>query len=58
MMDFNGFMNTNRRRVQVTKKKNIYIYLYMSIPRFALRDKVTLRLLKLLFLGSGCSRVV
>jgi hypothetical protein len=29
-----------------------------SIPRFSLRDKVTLRLLKLLFLGSGCSRVV
>ena len=29
-----------------------------SIPRFALREKVTLRLLKLLYLGSGCGRVV
>jgi hypothetical protein len=28
------------------------------IPRFALREKVTLRLLKLLFLGSGGGRVV
>jgi hypothetical protein len=29
-----------------------------SIPRFALREKVTLRLLKLLLTGSGCGRVV
>ena len=39
----------------------IYTRLYTCltpIPRFALRDKVTLRLFKLLFLGSGCSRVV
>jgi hypothetical protein len=39
----------------------IYTRLYtclISIFRFALRDKVTLRLLKLLFLGSGCGRVV
>ena len=39
----------------------IYTRLYTCltcIPRFALREKVTLRLLKLLFLGSGCSRVV
>ena len=39
----------------------IYTRLYTcltSIPRFALREKVTLRLLKLLFLGSGCGRVV
>ena len=40
---------------------NIYTRLFTCltpIPRFALRDKVTLRLLKLLFLGSGCSRVI
>ena len=30
----------------------------MSIPRFALREKVTLRLGKLFLLGSGCGRVV
>jgi len=30
----------------------------MSIPRFALRDKLTLRLLKLYFLYSRCGRVV
>ena len=39
----------------------IYTRIYTClacIPRFALREKVTLRLLKLLFLGSGCSRVV
>ena len=39
----------------------IYTRLYTcltSIPRFALREKVTLRLLKLLFKGSGCDRVV
>jgi hypothetical protein len=29
-----------------------------SIPRFALREKVTLRLEKLLFLGNRCGRVV
>ena len=29
-----------------------------SIPWFALREKVTLRLLKLLLIGSGCGRVV
>jgi hypothetical protein len=29
-----------------------------AIPRFALREKVTLRLLKLLLIGSGCGRVV
>jgi hypothetical protein len=28
-----------------------------AIPRFALREKVTLRLLKLLFKGSGCGRM-
>ena len=39
----------------------IYTRLYTcftSIPRFTLREKVTLGLLKLLILGSGCGRVV
>jgi hypothetical protein len=46
----------------------IYIYIYtiytrlatclMSIPRISLRDKVTLRLLKLYILHSRCGRVV
>ena len=32
MMDCNGFMNTNRRRVQVTeKKKKKYIYIYKNL---------------------------
>ena len=35
-----------------------YTHVLRLSLRFALRDKVTLRLLKLLFLGSGCSRVV
>ena len=30
----------------------------MSIPRFALGEKITLQLLKFLFLVSGCGRVV
>ena len=39
----------------------IYTRLYTcltSIPRFTLRERVTLTLLKLLLLGSGCGRVV
>jgi hypothetical protein len=39
----------------------IYTRLYTlptSIPRFALREKVTLRLLKLLYLGGWCGRLV
>jgi hypothetical protein len=43
--------------------QSVYIYTRLctcltSIPRFALREKVTLRLLKLLFFWSGCGRVV
>ena len=46
-------------QIMILRTINTRLYTCLtSIPRFALREKVTLRLLKLLFLGSGCVRVV
>ena len=51
----------SRRLYNIKYICTIYTRLYtclMSISRFAFRDRVTLRLFKLLFLRSGCGRVV
>ena len=51
--------NMNNKMIAILPYMYIRLYTCLtSIPRFTLREKVTLGLLKLLYLGSGCGRVV